>query len=310
MARARNLKPGFFTNDQLAEIEPLGRLLFAGLWTIADREGRLEDRPRRIKAELLPYDDVDIERLLLALDMHGFIIRYRRGTDAYIQIVNFSKHQNPHVKEADSQIPPPSRHPGGLTDEHTEEHSTSTVQEPDKHSTSRADSLNPITDSPSPIADTKTARPREAAKPPAPKPKPPAKAEVPAFDYIMAMCDATGTDVSELAPAFKSKQGAAAKQLRDLGASPDDAGRCIGWLLSQSWRTGGVDLFTVVKEFPGWLMLGKPGTAQTKTGNGRASPGKLSNYDISAANIDAAGEPDDPFGITGPIYETTGRIRP
>jgi len=42
--------------------------------------------------------------------------------------------------------------------------------------------------------------------------------------------------------------------------------------------------------------------------NGRASPARVSNYDISAANIDAAGEPDDPFG-TGPVYETTGRIR-
>ncbi|MCC6946022.1 MAG: helix-turn-helix domain-containing protein [Thermomicrobiales bacterium] len=45
-------------------------------------------------------------------------------------------------------------------------------------------------------------------------------------------------------------------------------------------------------------------------GNGRTSPVRPSNYDISAANIDAAGEPDDPFGIAGPIYETTGRIRP
>lgn len=152
------------------------------------------------------------------------------------------------------------------------------------------------------------ARPREAAKPPAPKPKPPAKAEVPAFDYIMAMCDATGTDVSELAPAFKSKQGAAAKQLRDLGASPDDAGRCIGWLLSQSWRTGGVDLFTVVKEFPGWLMLGKPGTAQTKTGNGRASPGKETTLERNIRNLHAAFD-DEPEPSYDNVYETKGFVR-
>ena len=37
--RARNLKPGFFKNETLAEIEPLGRLLFQGLWCMADREG-------------------------------------------------------------------------------------------------------------------------------------------------------------------------------------------------------------------------------------------------------------------------------
>jgi hypothetical protein len=64
MARARNIKPGFFLNDELAECEPLARLLFAGLWCIADREGRLEDKPKRIKVEILPYDDCDIDYLL------------------------------------------------------------------------------------------------------------------------------------------------------------------------------------------------------------------------------------------------------
>jgi len=64
MARARNIKPGFFMDDVLAEIEPLGRILFAGLWCIADREGRLEDRPKRIKAEVLPYDECDMDNLL------------------------------------------------------------------------------------------------------------------------------------------------------------------------------------------------------------------------------------------------------
>jgi hypothetical protein len=62
MARARNIKPGFFANDVLAEIDPLGRLLFAGLWTIADREGRLEDRIKKIKAQILPYDDCDCDQ--------------------------------------------------------------------------------------------------------------------------------------------------------------------------------------------------------------------------------------------------------
>jgi len=43
--RSRNIKPGFFMNELLPEIELLGRLLFIGLWLLADREGRLEDRP-------------------------------------------------------------------------------------------------------------------------------------------------------------------------------------------------------------------------------------------------------------------------
>lgn len=107
MARARNIKPSFFTNDELAEIDPLGRLLFIALWTIADREGRLEDRPKRIKAEALPYDDCDADELLDALQQRGLILRYTVESSRFIQVVNFTKHQNPHHKEVPSEIPPP-----------------------------------------------------------------------------------------------------------------------------------------------------------------------------------------------------------
>ena len=54
MARARNIKPGFFKNELLAEMPPETRLLFMGLWCLADREGRFEDRPKKIKMELFP----------------------------------------------------------------------------------------------------------------------------------------------------------------------------------------------------------------------------------------------------------------
>lgn len=135
MARSRNIKPSFFTNDDLAEIEPLGRLLFIALWTMADREGRLEDRPRRIKAEALPYDDADVDALLDALHKLGFILRYVVSGNRYIQVCAFTKHQNPHVKEAPSTIPAP------------DEHGASTVQDTTKTGTSPADSLLLIPDS-------------------------------------------------------------------------------------------------------------------------------------------------------------------
>lgn len=107
MARLRTLKPGFFSNEKLAEIPPLGRLLFQGLWCLADRAGRLEDRPRKIKAGVLPYDEADVDALLEALAERGFIVRYAVDGARYIQVVTFGKHQNPHVKEAASTIPAP-----------------------------------------------------------------------------------------------------------------------------------------------------------------------------------------------------------
>ena len=106
--RARNIKPGFFKNDTLAELDFAGRLLFIGLWGIADRAGRLEDRPKKIKAEVFPYDEVNVDSFLGELARLGFILRYEVEGERYIQIVHFDKHQNPHPREAPSSIPEPA----------------------------------------------------------------------------------------------------------------------------------------------------------------------------------------------------------
>lgn len=152
MARARNIKPGFFINDELAEIDPLGRLLFVGLWTIADREGRLEYRPARIKVETLPYDNCDIEKLLEELEKRQFILTYFHEGSRYIQITNFTKHQNPHRNEKPSEIPAPEDVEKLLDNSCTTPEITGAVQE--KHTTNRADSFNMIPDSGSPQHDS------------------------------------------------------------------------------------------------------------------------------------------------------------
>ncbi len=115
MARARNIKPGFFKNESLAECSLTARLCFAGLWTLADREGRLEDRPKRIKGELFAFDSIEVAPLLDELAAHGFILRYVAGGLPLIQILAFHKHQNPHHREPPSDLPPPEG-PGLLRD--------------------------------------------------------------------------------------------------------------------------------------------------------------------------------------------------
>lgn len=107
MARARNIKPGFFKNEDLAECSPWARLCFAGLWTLADREGRLEDRPKRIKGELFAFDTVDVDPLLGELEKYGFIMRYEAEGIRVIQILKFDLHQHPHHKEPSSDLPSP-----------------------------------------------------------------------------------------------------------------------------------------------------------------------------------------------------------
>ena len=106
--RIRSIKPEFFKHDGIAELPPLVRLLFVGLWTIADCAGRLEDRPARIKVEVLPYDSIDINKALESLRIAGFIYRYERDGIKLIEIPAFKRHQRITGKEAESQ----SRFPG------------------------------------------------------------------------------------------------------------------------------------------------------------------------------------------------------
>ena len=148
MARARNIKPGFFTNDTLAECSPLARLLFIGLWTIADCHGRLHDRPKKIKAELLPYDNCDIESLLQELDNHGFILRQALGKYRAILIPAFNKHQNPHHKERPFDFGEDENSFENNNDEQAlDQPHTDREQALDQPHTDRAESLLPITES-------------------------------------------------------------------------------------------------------------------------------------------------------------------
>ncbi|MFW9088239.1 DnaT-like ssDNA-binding domain-containing protein [Pseudomonas sp. P2758] len=105
MARARNIKPGLFSNELLVELPAFDRLAFIGLWCLADREGRLEDRVKRIKIELFPCDDYDVDAGLSRLAAAGFISRYQAAGQSVIEIVNFQKHQSPHGSEKDGTLP-------------------------------------------------------------------------------------------------------------------------------------------------------------------------------------------------------------
>lgn len=160
MARARNIKPGFFHNEELVELPFHTRLLFIGLWTLCDREGRLEDRPKRIKMALFPADDVSVDESLTELEARGFLLRYEVDGGRFIQVNSFLKHQNPHKEEKPSTIPAPCEN-GASTVQAPCKHSANTVEEPDEycanldeapdeHSANRADSLIPD----SPIAES------------------------------------------------------------------------------------------------------------------------------------------------------------
>ena len=110
MGRARLIHPEFAQHELLGELPHSARLLFALLPTIVDRDGRTEDRPRRIKANLFPYDtdeQAPVEQLLVLLADAGFIRRYEVNGVKVLWVPGFRNWQKPHPREAASELPPP-----------------------------------------------------------------------------------------------------------------------------------------------------------------------------------------------------------
>lgn len=115
MARQRLLHPDFFSHELLGECHPLTRILFQGLWCHSDRRGVLEDRPKRLKTLILPFDDHDVDAALTVLaskrDSSGvpLIVRYSAGGFRLIWVPKLSKRNSPHPREAPNDFPLPTQ---------------------------------------------------------------------------------------------------------------------------------------------------------------------------------------------------------
>ena len=168
MPRARNLKYSFFENDELADLNPLARLLFIGMWTIADYKGDFEWRKRKVKKQILPYDDCNISELAINLDKSGFIRFYSDGEKIYCRVVNFEKHQHPHKNEREkgSDIPAYTEDMRQLIDfKGLEINLDKSGLNRNNSASARADSLNLIPDSCNPNPDSLNPNPEPSPPP-------------------------------------------------------------------------------------------------------------------------------------------------
>ena len=103
--RTRDLRPGFFRSTDLKGLPYETRILFAGLWCMADLRGRLLDEPALIKADVLPFDKVAVDKHLSLLAERGLIDRYEADGHRCIWITKFHQHQHPHPNEPESMLP-------------------------------------------------------------------------------------------------------------------------------------------------------------------------------------------------------------
>lgn len=137
MGRVRNINPKAPTEEDVAALSIHARYVWAYLPCHADREGRLEDAPLRLKGQILPNDQVNMRLLLDELERARFIRRYTVNGRPYIHIRQFLKHQRPREDERQTTLPAPPPDPfeddtdSTPTRDETDTDSTRVQYEPD-----------------------------------------------------------------------------------------------------------------------------------------------------------------------------------
>ena len=96
MSRIRTIKPDAFTSLSLAKVPVEARWMFAGMWTMADDDGRLPDHPGLIRSQVYPVDDFTLAQVrdwLDALVAIGSVCRYEVDGEPLLHIPGFPRHQ-------------------------------------------------------------------------------------------------------------------------------------------------------------------------------------------------------------------------
>jgi hypothetical protein len=115
VARIRTIKPDFWTDGNMVKLSPFARLLYIGMWnfTMCDH-GHLADDAMKLKLQVLPMDNVDIEALLDEIMASGRVVRMEADGRSYLLVKRFEDHQKidprwktrcPACAQVDSLIP-------------------------------------------------------------------------------------------------------------------------------------------------------------------------------------------------------------
>lgn len=110
MSRIRNVKPSYFQHADIFDAEkesglPL-RIAYIGLWTQADRRGHFRWKPRELKLNILPFDDVDFGAVLDALSKRGFVEKWQHDGYWFGTVPALPKHQVFNVREVKNPMIP------------------------------------------------------------------------------------------------------------------------------------------------------------------------------------------------------------
>jgi hypothetical protein len=107
--RIRTIKPEAWQDERVGDLSHGARLLWLGLITMADDQGRLRELPTAIAGHVFPYDDISsakLQRWLKEVTGSGMVVRYESGGKRYIAFPTWSEHQRID-RPSDSELPAP-----------------------------------------------------------------------------------------------------------------------------------------------------------------------------------------------------------
>lgn len=96
MARKRMISPDFFSDEKVGALSPIGRLIFIGLWILAEDNGVGRANMAMLRGQILPYDDISLAEFTTEfqeLSKLNLINTYEVKGQSYYRIINFLKHQ-------------------------------------------------------------------------------------------------------------------------------------------------------------------------------------------------------------------------
>lgn len=113
MARKRFLTPDIWSDAFIVRLSPQERLLFIGMITLADDEGRLRAEPAYLKGEIFPKDDLTDDDVATLRDRLGrrksSVYLYKVAGMSFILLPKWSRYQAP-SHPSPSRLPPPPRY--------------------------------------------------------------------------------------------------------------------------------------------------------------------------------------------------------
>lgn len=95
MARIRSIHPGMRTDEDYMALSFAARCCLSGVWIEADDHGVFKWKPKTLKAQIFPGDNVDMDALLGELETHNWVRRFKIDGEDYGICRNFTKWQRP-----------------------------------------------------------------------------------------------------------------------------------------------------------------------------------------------------------------------